>query len=58
MKVMRYLLLAISLFFVISPVEAAKKPKTIKPKNTYNGKKNAHKVPRRPTPVHPKTVHP
>lgn len=54
---MRYLLLAISLCLALSPAEGATKAKTIKPKHTYNGKKNTHKVPRRPAAVHPKPVH-
>jgi len=66
MKVMRILLLAVSLCLAISPVEAAMhaKPaaffhksgsKVSKPKrNNYNRKKNTHKPPSRPKVVHAK----
>jgi len=59
MSTMRVILLALALCLAMDPLEAAflhkSGPKPIKPKrNNYNGKKNMHKAPKRPKPIHAK----
>jgi hypothetical protein len=54
---MRVILLAAALLFAMNPLQAGflhkSGPKAVKQKrNSYNGRKNTHKAPRRPKVVH------